>query len=103
MNIGLVLSGGGVVGELYTSGCGWKEILVFFNKFKLFTISKYAINKHGFIDSEKPHENFKPYLPLDDFKMLKKIFNLGYNAAVETFESENEIQFLTKYNNLVKI
>ncbi|WP_372793678.1 patatin-like phospholipase family protein [Lutibacter sp.] len=65
-------SAGAVVGALYAGGCSWKEILNFFDKLDLFTISKYAINKPGFIDTEKFYNNFKPFLPLDDFKMLKK-------------------------------
>ena len=87
-------SAGAVVGVLYASGCGWKEILNFFNELELFTINKYAINKPGFIDSEKFYQNFKPYLPLDDFKMLsKKLFITATNLLDGTLKvfSEGEL------------
>ncbi|HUH29030.1 patatin-like phospholipase family protein [Gelidibacter sp.] len=102
MNIGLVLSGGGmrgaahigviraleehqifpthiagssagaVVGSLYAYGYGWEEILTFFKEVQLMNIRKYAINKPGFIDAEKFHDDFKVYLKEDDFSFLKK-------------------------------
>ena len=64
-------SAGAIVGALYASGCNWKEILNFFEKVEIFGINKYAINKPGFIDTEKLYNSFESYLPLDDFKMLK--------------------------------
>lgn len=102
MNIGLVLSGGGmrgaahigviraleehqispthiagssagaIVGSLYAYGYSWEEILTFFNEVQLLSIRKYALNKPGFIDAEKFHEDFKNYLKDDDFSFLKK-------------------------------
>lgn len=102
MNIGLVLSGGGmrgaahigviraleehqispthiagssagaIVGSLYAYGYSWEEILKFFNEVQLLSIRKYALNKPGFIDAEKFHEDFKNYLKDDDFSFLKK-------------------------------
>lgn len=102
MNIGLILSGGGmrgaahigviraleehnispthiagssagaIVGSLYAYGYKWEEILTFFNEVQLMSISKYALNKPGFIDAEKFYEEFKAYLKNDDFSFLKK-------------------------------
>lgn len=102
MNIGLVLSGGGmrgaahigviraleehqiypthiagssagaIVGSLYAYGYDWEEILAFFKEVQLMNIRKYAINKPGFIDAEKFHDEFKVYLKDDDFSFLKK-------------------------------
>lgn len=102
MNIGLVLSGGGmrgaahigvikaleeynispthvagssagaIVGSLYAYGYKWDEILRFFNEVQLMSISKYALNKPGFIDAEKFYDDFKIYLKDDDFSFLKK-------------------------------
>lgn len=102
MNIGLVLSGGGmrgaahigviraleehqihpthiagssagaIVGSLYAYGYGWEDILTFFKEIQIFNIRKYAINKPGFIDAEKFYDEFKTYLEEDDFSFLKK-------------------------------
>ena len=102
MNIGLVLSGGGmrgaahigviraleehnvypthiagssvgaIVGSLYAYGYKWNEILNFFNEVQLFSLTKYALNKPGIIDAEKFYDDFKVYLKEDDFSVLKK-------------------------------
>jgi len=102
MNIGLVLSGGGVrgvahigaikaleehgiypthisgtsagaiVGVLYAGGLDWLEILNFFKTIPIFHTNRYAHRKPGFIDTEKFYDNFKKYFPEDDFKVLKK-------------------------------
>ena len=102
MNIGLVLSGGGmrgiahigaikaleehniipthiagtsagaIVGALYAYGYNSKEILNFFQKTQLLDVTKYALNKPGFIDAEKFYNNFKTYLIEDNFSALKK-------------------------------
>ncbi len=102
MNIGLVLSGGGIrgaahigvlkaleedgvypthisgssagaiVGSLCAYGYNWEDILKFFKSIQLLSISKYAINKPGFIDAEKFYTEFKYYLKEDDFSVLKK-------------------------------
>ena len=102
MNIGLVLSGGGmrgaahigviraleeygiapthiagssagaIVGSLYAYGYKSDEILTFFKEVQLLSITKYAINKPGFIDAEKFYDEFKAYLKNDDFSFLKK-------------------------------
>ena len=102
MNIGLVLSGGGIrgvahigaikaleengifathiagtsagaiVGALYAGGIGWAEMLDFFKTVPVFHTRKYARKKPGFIDTEKFYTDFKELLPEDDFKALKK-------------------------------
>lgn len=102
MNLGLVLSGGGmrgaahigaikaleehnlypthiagtsagaIVGALYAYGYNWKDILKFFKGIQLLDIKKYALNKPGFIDAEKFYSSFKTYLKEDDFSALKK-------------------------------
>jgi len=102
MNIGLVLSGGGVrgvahigaikaleehgicpthisgtsvgaiVGALYAGGFDWSEILIFFKTTPIFHTNRYARRKPGFIDTEKFYSNFIKYFPEDDFKILKK-------------------------------
>ena len=102
MNIGLVLSGGGmrgaahigviraleesqispthiagssagaIVGSLYAYGYNSDEILTFFKEVQLLSITKYAINKPGFIDAEKFYDDFKVYLKDDNFSFLKK-------------------------------
>ncbi|MDW5290876.1 patatin-like phospholipase family protein [Formosa sp. PL04] len=102
MNIGLVLSGGGmrgaahvgaikaleeqgispthiagssvgaIVGALYAYGYGWKDILKFFKKVNFFDVKKLALNKPGFIDAEKFYSNFNEYLIEDNFSFLKK-------------------------------
>ena len=106
MNIGLVLSGGGmrgaahigaikaleehdifpthiagtsagaIVGALYAYGYPWEDILTFFKEIHILDIKKYAINKPGFIDAEKFYPNFKTYLKNDDFSFLKKNLNI---------------------------
>ncbi|PIB27975.1 patatin-like phospholipase family protein [Maribacter sp. 4G9] len=101
MNVGLVLSGGGVrgvahigaikaleeigvhpshiagtssgaiVGALYAGGRNWEEILEFFKTTQVFSIDKYARNKPGFVDTEKFYEHLKAYLPKDSFSSLR--------------------------------
>lgn len=102
MNLGLVLSGGGmrgaahigvikaleehnlypthiagtsagsVVGGLYAYGYEWEEILTFFKNIQILDLKKYALNKPGFINTEKFYSNFKAYIKNDDFSFLKK-------------------------------
>ncbi len=110
MNIGLVLSGGGVrgiahigaiqaleensikpnyiagtsagaiVGALYASGYSCNKMMQFFNNVQIFSLSKYAINKPGFIDTEKFYNDFKSYFPTDNFDNLnKKLFVTATN------------------------
>lgn len=102
MNLGLVLSGGGmravahigvikaleehdlhpthiagtsagaIVGALYAYGYKWDDILNFFKEINILDFKKYALNKPGFIDTEKFYPDFNTYLKHDDFSFLKK-------------------------------
>lgn len=102
MNIGLVLSGGGVrgaahigvikaleesglypthiagtsagaiVGALYAHGYNTEDMMSFFKKVQILDFKKYARNKPGFIDSEKYYPIFTEYFPVDDFNALNK-------------------------------
>ena len=102
MNLGLVLSGGGikgvahigaikaleengiypthisgssagaVVGAFYAQGYKPEEILSFFKTTPLFNFSRYAYRKPGFIDTDKFYRDFKKYFPEDNFNTLQK-------------------------------
>jgi len=102
MNIGLVLSGGGVkgvahigvikaleenniypthisgssagaiFGAFYAAGYSPEEMLTFFKTIPLFNLNRYAFRKPGFIDTDKFHDDFKKYFPLDNFNSLQK-------------------------------
>lgn len=102
MNIGLVLSGGGargaahvgvlkafeeygvspthiagtsigaVVGAMYAKGIHWSEILFFLKDTSIFSATRYAFNKPGFIDTEKFYDDLKKIFPEDNFKALDK-------------------------------
>jgi NTE family protein len=106
MNIGLVLSGGGmrgaahigvikaleevdifpthisgtsagaIVGALYAYGYTWKEILKFYQSIQLLDITKYALGKPGFIDAEKFYSEFSSYLKDDNFDSLEKVLTI---------------------------
>ncbi|MCF6294239.1 MAG: patatin-like phospholipase family protein [Flavobacteriaceae bacterium] len=118
MNIGLVLSGGGVrgvahigvikaleehgiyptyiagtssgaiVGALYAYGHNYEGILNFFKEVHLFDIKKYTINKPGFFDAEKFYDLFKEYLIEDDFSSLQKTLKI---TATNILEGKLEI------------
>lgn len=102
MNIGLVLSGGGmrgaahigaikaleefnifathisgssagaIVGALYAYGYSPEAILKFFKSIQLFNFKKYALGKPGFIDAEKFYPEFNSMVKTDDFNVLQK-------------------------------
>ena len=65
-------SAGAIVGSLYAGGVSWSEILNFFKVIPIFHTRKYARGKPGFIDTEKFYDEFKQYLPDDNFSALKK-------------------------------
>tara|TARA_R110002051_G_scaffold70552_1_gene126947 strand:- start:16 stop:804 length:789 start_codon:yes stop_codon:yes gene_type:complete len=65
-------SAGGIVGALYAEGHSCEEILTFFKTVDLFSINTYALKKPGFVDSDKLFEVFKKYIPHDTFEGLKK-------------------------------
>ncbi len=64
-------SAGAIVGALYAGGYGWETIFDFFKSIDLFSINKYALNKPGFVDTEKFYDRFTPFFPQDDFDTLK--------------------------------
>jgi NTE family protein len=102
MNIGLVLSGGGmrgaahigvikaleehgifpthisgtsagaIVGALYAYGYDWKTIFAFFKDVQLLDFKKYALGKPGIIDAEKFYPQFNALIKEDNFNVLKK-------------------------------
>ncbi len=65
-------SAGAIVGALYANDNTWKEILDFFKRVEIFSMNKFALNKPGFIDTEKLYDSFRAMLKDDDFKTLKK-------------------------------
>jgi len=65
-------SAGAIVGALYAAGVSWSEILNFFKTIPLFSTSRYARNKPGFINSEKFYDDLKKYFPKDEFEALEK-------------------------------
>lgn len=65
-------SSGAIVGALYAGGYGWEEILDFLKTTQLFSISKYAANKPGFVDPEKFYDRFSKYFPKDNFQSLNR-------------------------------
>ena len=87
-------SAGAIVGALYANGCCWEDMLAFFKKLEIFSFNKYAINKPGFINTEKFYKSFKTYLPFDDFKTLDKILYITatdlLNGTLKVF-SEGEL------------
>jgi len=113
MNIGLVLSGGGIrgiahigaikameeygigishisgtsagaiVGALYAHGYDHKEMMSFFKRIQIFDIKKFAINKPGFIDSEKYYDLFNEFFPVDNFSSLKKSLTVTATDILE--------------------
>jgi NTE family protein len=82
-------SAGAIVGALYAYGYTWEEILVFFKDIKVFDITKYALNKPGFIDTDKFYSAFKYYLKEDNFNALKKFLIITatdiINGKLDTF------------------
>ena len=113
MNIGLVLSGGGIrgvahigaikaleeyniypthisgtsagaiVGVLYAGGVPWDEILDFFKTIPIFHANKFALHKPGFIDTEKFYDDFKKFFPEDNFNSLNKTLFVTATNVVE--------------------
>jgi len=102
MNIGLVLSGGGmrgaahigaikaleehnvfpthiagasagaIIGALYAYGFSCEKMLDFLKTTQLFNYRKFAVSKPGFIDAEKYYNYFKKQFPEDNFSALNK-------------------------------
>ncbi|MEJ1222469.1 patatin-like phospholipase family protein [Sediminicola sp. 1XM1-17] len=64
-------SAGAIVGALYAEGYSCEKILEFFKKVDLFTFGTYALKKPGFFDSDKLFDIFKKYIAHDTFEGLK--------------------------------
>jgi NTE family protein len=64
-------SAGALVAALYAHGYEPDEMISFFKQTPLFKFSLYAINKPGFMDSEKYITFFKKFFPNDSFQALK--------------------------------
>nr|WP_299343293.1 patatin-like phospholipase family protein [Allomuricauda sp.] len=70
-----VISGtsvGALVGALYANGNSVDDMLQFFRETPLFKYNFFAINKPGFIDTERYYPIFKGYFPSDSFETLEK-------------------------------
>ncbi|WP_339837077.1 patatin-like phospholipase family protein [uncultured Maribacter sp.] len=115
MNIGLVLSGGGIrgvahigvikaleehniypthiagtsagaiVGALYAGGVKWSDILEFFKVIPIFHANRFALKKPGFLDTEKFYDEFKKFFPKDSFESLPKTL---YITATDIIKGE---------------
>lgn len=84
-------SAGAVVGALYAYGYDWSNMLAFFEKIQILNITKYALNKPGFIDAEKFYSDFKTFLKNDSFSNLKKpLFITATNILDGTLKIFNE-------------
>jgi NTE family protein len=65
-------SAGAVVGALFAAKKTTDEMLTFFNNVKLFSLSRYARKKPGFIDTESFRDFMLSYFPNDNFSSLDK-------------------------------
>jgi len=83
-------SAGAIVGALYAKGYNASEILDFFKTAQIFNLTNFALNKPGFIDSEKLYTTFKSYLPEDTFESLNKYLYITatnlLDGTLEVFE-----------------
>jgi NTE family protein len=81
-------SAGAIVGALYAGGVKWNDILEFFKVIPIFHANKYALNKPGFLDTEKFYDEFKKYFPIDKFESLSKEL---YITATDIVKGELKI------------
>ena len=63
---------GALVGALYANGNSIDEMLQFFRETPLFKYDFFAINKPGFIDTERYFKIFKGYFSENTFEALEK-------------------------------
>lgn len=63
---------GALVGALYANDNSVEDMLKFFKETPLFQYSFFAINKPGFIDTERYFGIFKQFFPENNFKSLKR-------------------------------
>lgn len=81
-------SAGAVVGALYCHGFSPEQMKDFFEEVPLFSISRFAFGKPGFIDTDKFYKDFKKYFPSDDFSSLEKEL---YVTTVDMLNGEKRI------------
>lgn len=68
-------SAGAIVAALYAAGHSPEKMLAFFETKHPFRVSRLALRKPGFIDTEKAVADFLEYFPEDSFEALgKKVF-----------------------------
>ena len=65
-------SSGAVVGALHAAGHDTTAIIDFFDHVSPFSLSRFALRKAGFFDTEKMVTAFGPYFPGDSFESLGK-------------------------------
>jgi NTE family protein len=84
-------SSGAIVGALYAAGYSAEEMVEFFKVKSPFKLSKLALRKPGFIDTEKVVADFREYFPDDSFDALsRRLFVTAtdlVNARLEIFTS----------------
>ena len=84
-------SAGAIVGALYSAGFDADEMVEFFARKSPFHLSKLALGKPGWIDTEKIVADFLEYFPEDSFAALeRKLFVAAtdlVNARLEIFSS----------------
>ncbi|MDX1502347.1 MAG: patatin-like phospholipase family protein [Thermoanaerobaculia bacterium] len=84
-------SGGAIVGALAAAGYSPEEMLEFFETRSPFRLSKLALRKPGFIDTEKVQRDFREFFPDDSFEALdRKLFVAATdieNARLEIFST----------------
>ncbi|MFQ5349587.1 MAG: patatin-like phospholipase family protein [Thermoanaerobaculia bacterium] len=84
-------SAGAIVAALYAAGYSPAEMLAFFETNHPFRVSRLALRKPGFIDTEKVVADFLEYFPDDSFEALgKKVFMTAtdlVDARLEIFAS----------------
>ncbi|MFT5861682.1 MAG: NTE family protein [Flavobacteriales bacterium] len=82
-------SAGAIVGALYAGGYAWEVILEFFTKTSIFNLSRFALNKPGFIDTIKFQNDLELYFPEDSFEKL----NIPLTITATEIESGNSKAF----------
>jgi NTE family protein len=84
-------SSGAIVGALYCAGYDAEETIEFYKVASPFRLSRFALRKPGFIDTEKIAEEFHRYFPEDSFEALdKRLFVTATDLArarIEIFSS----------------
>ena len=84
-------SSGAIVGAMYAAGHSSEQMLDFFEHKSPFKLSKLALGKPGFVDTEKVAEDFLEYFPDNSFEALPKSLFLTatdlVNARLEVFTS----------------